>query len=871
MAVYKRDIVDINLETGNIHRSFLKHSIGYMDQKADHFGIRAYRDGVPVDLTGVSVQGVFMPPQGSPIAITTGNIVDGNEAEVVLPQACYNYDGQFTLSIKLVDVSNSITGTMRIVDGIVDNTHASGTVAPTDAVPTYQEILAVYDDLLEALDDVADYAENFAPTFAAGTANAAGSYVMYEGDLYLLPDGHTANTTWANTTKTQVTTGGEMVKLAQADSDLKSAIERETTDINNLNGYAKNVENMILNTYLQWTTTGSGDHIIIPINPGDSISVTANADQVTIIAFLTDYTTPVNGAYASLSSVTGFTGRITITKNTSASYTAPSDAQYLYVLNTSSGYNFLPKNVIINGFDMFSAVRGGLRGYPITLDKSGITDVDNLDYNKVYLRSSTSVSISNIPYTNWIGIIKTYSYNEKSGAGAFQVALSKNGEIHIRRLFGSPATWSDWFNFPNKDAIPAIVTKTEKENKGIALEYSGAFTSAYSSIVIQYFLKKNTTYTIEFTSKRTGAINVYPAGLNTDYKSCPTYVNYTRFTTDNTDRWLVIYNAGGQVEDVSFVLYEGLCLDRHPEYTVSKDSHFGDYTSYTQCLLDLKDDETEKTVTVWEGDYDIYQEYTDAEVPVCPSDVNPTTNYWDYCVFVPTNTHIIGKGIVRLKWMPTLENNPEITVNQCKAVSVVNVAGTMTLENVEIHCKNGRYCIHNDSMGKLQYIGAVQHYKNVKCFKYPNETQDNVNYYGFTPATGFGIDRAMHHIYDDCIFVNYSSGYAFYGHGRNATGGSALTENQSSEITINNCAMETIGTTGIKFGNGDNDNVHIRVLLNNCAVEKPIRLINEATAAQAKRNEFDLTMLNCGNVSIEVEDQNNPYPPKAYRTTVTTI
>ena len=413
MAVYKRDIVDINLETGNIHRSFLKHSIGYMDQKADHFGIRAYRDGVPVDLTGVSVQGVFMPPQGSPIAITTGNIVDGNEAEVVLPQACYNYDGQFTLSIKLVDVSNSITGTMRIVDGIVDNTHASGTVAPTDAVPTYQEILAVYDDLLEALDDVADYAENFAPTFAAGTANAAGSYVMYEGDLYLLPDGHTANTTWANTTKTQVTTGGEMVKLAQADSDLKSAIERETTDINNLNGYAKNVENMILNTYLQWTTTGSGDHIIIPINPGDSISVTANADQVTIIAFLTDYTTPVNGAYASLSSVTGFTGRITITKNTSASYTAPSDAQYLYVLNTSSGYNFLPKNVIINGFDMFSAVRGGLRGYPITLDKSGITDVDNLDYNKVYLRSSTSVSISNIPYTNWIGIIKTYSYNEK--------------------------------------------------------------------------------------------------------------------------------------------------------------------------------------------------------------------------------------------------------------------------------------------------------------------------------------------------------------------------------------------------------------------------------------------------------------------------
>lgn len=154
MAVYKRDLVDINLETGNIHRSFLKHSIGYKDAAADHFGIRVFRNGEPVSLTGVSVQGIFMPPQGSPIAITSGNIVSENEAEVVLPQACYNYDGQFTLSIKLVDATNAVTGTMRIVDGMVDNTHASGTVAPTDTVPTYQEILAVYAQLLE---DVTDY------------------------------------------------------------------------------------------------------------------------------------------------------------------------------------------------------------------------------------------------------------------------------------------------------------------------------------------------------------------------------------------------------------------------------------------------------------------------------------------------------------------------------------------------------------------------------------------------------------------------------------------------------------------------------------------------------------------------------------------
>ena len=155
MAVFKRDMVDINLETGNIHRSFLKHSIGLADNEADHFGIRVFRDGVPVDLTGVSVQGYFRNPQGTNIAITSGNIVSGNEAEVVLPQACYAYEGQFCLAIKLV--GGGVTGTIRIVDGMVDNANTGSVVAPTETVPTYQEVLAVYAEMVECIDDFEDY------------------------------------------------------------------------------------------------------------------------------------------------------------------------------------------------------------------------------------------------------------------------------------------------------------------------------------------------------------------------------------------------------------------------------------------------------------------------------------------------------------------------------------------------------------------------------------------------------------------------------------------------------------------------------------------------------------------------------------------
>lgn len=146
MAIYKSDIVDINLETGNIHRSFMNHTIGHKDADADRFGVRVFRDGVAEDIAGATCEAVFMAPDGTNIALTSYGTVNGNEAYVTLPQACYNVEGKFTLAIKLV--GGGVTGTVRIVDGVVDRTGASGAVAPTAAVPTYQEVLSVYEQVL---------------------------------------------------------------------------------------------------------------------------------------------------------------------------------------------------------------------------------------------------------------------------------------------------------------------------------------------------------------------------------------------------------------------------------------------------------------------------------------------------------------------------------------------------------------------------------------------------------------------------------------------------------------------------------------------------------------------------------------------------
>lgn len=218
MAIYKRDIVDIDLESGSIHRSFISQTIGSGDNSANKFGVRTFRDGVPEDLSGASCQAVFMNAEGTNIALTSYGTVSGNEAYVTLPQACYNVEGQFTLAIKLVKGGETVTS--RIVDGIVCNTGTTGTVAPTESVPTYQEILDVYDAMLSAT-SAANLA--IAEDFDATKYYPAYKYVINNGALYRITKPHEKNVTWANTAKDEVKIGDEVTKLDSAISMMPNA------------------------------------------------------------------------------------------------------------------------------------------------------------------------------------------------------------------------------------------------------------------------------------------------------------------------------------------------------------------------------------------------------------------------------------------------------------------------------------------------------------------------------------------------------------------------------------------------------------------------------------------------------------------------
>lgn len=137
MANYREDIVSIDLENGNLHRSFLRHSIGEGDAQANRFGIRAFRNGTPETLTG-TCSGSFIRADGVTVELNNG-VVSGNMAYVTLINTCYAVEGVFSLAIKMTNGGEIVT--LRIVDGIVCRTSTDAAADPGTIIPSVSALI----------------------------------------------------------------------------------------------------------------------------------------------------------------------------------------------------------------------------------------------------------------------------------------------------------------------------------------------------------------------------------------------------------------------------------------------------------------------------------------------------------------------------------------------------------------------------------------------------------------------------------------------------------------------------------------------------------------------------------------------------------
>ena len=234
MAIYRSDIVDIELKSGTVFRSFMNHAIGSGDEKANRFGVRLFRDGEPVSAESATVTGLFMAPDGTRYVISetswpgsTG--AEGNEAYVQLPGICYAVTGKFTLAIKLS--GGGVEGTMRIVDGMVDETGEDGAVVPTSTIPATADIIEAYEEAVAVMGgsvrfdatqsltsaEKATARENIeaaaqvliAPKFSTSANYTIGQYCTYNGKMYRFTTVHPAGS-WNSAHVVETNTGAEI-------------------------------------------------------------------------------------------------------------------------------------------------------------------------------------------------------------------------------------------------------------------------------------------------------------------------------------------------------------------------------------------------------------------------------------------------------------------------------------------------------------------------------------------------------------------------------------------------------------------------------------------------------------------------------------
>ena len=276
-----------------------------------------------------------------------------------------------------------------------------------------------------------------------------------------------------------------------------------------------------------------------------------------------------------------------------------------------------------------------------------------------------------------------------------------------------------------------------------------------------------------------------------------------------------------------------------------------EHKSLTGLFLELKDDESEKVIFVDEGTYDIFREYKEAGIPSPPDDVT-SGDYFTYNAFLPLNTKLIGVGQVRLEFAPSPS---EITYGESRTWAPLNILGACHIENLEIFCKNGRYCIHDDSHNNYQ--DTQHYYKNVRCTYQFSDSNAGGQTLGFNNTIGNGMAQGSVFVFEDCqfVFLGSNNRSAFYTHESGSSNPAHV-----PTLAFIRCSFQggADNPRTVRLQNLATTPLRVPTLFRDCIIDGGIYLtIYKETSAQ----HYDVILMNSGNPPYVVDrPTENPYP-----------
>ena len=268
------------------------------------------------------------------------------------------------------------------------------------------------------------------------------------------------------------------------------------------------------------------------------------------------------------------------------------------------------------------------------------------------------------------------------------------------------------------------------------------------------------------------------------------------------------------------------------------------YKTLTSCLNELKDNHNNKVIYIDGGNYDVFEEIGGSKFALTIDD--KISSWKDVSIIIPDNTKIIGLGNVVLDFSPNLD---EISVKGSQYLSCLNVIyKNFYLENVTITCENCRYGIHDETGGT--YGGGVHSYKNVKVYKKSTKM-------GMSQAFGCGFSPKETLDFDCCYFEAPSIPFSCHNNG------SFDVDNAIIKAINTIFSSNSNNTKSVRLGNVNGKQVKICVNFSNCYIKNGIQVKNESTSERP--NAYEVTLLNCNDVPVEVLNSTNIYTAKVFR------
>lgn len=192
------------------------------NKKANRVGFKLTKKGQPVTIDGTCV-GTAILSNNATVPIDNG-VVSGDEAYVVLPDACYSIPGPITVYVTIVNSTNGETATLLAAAGYVRITETDTIIDPGTILPSVTTLIDLINEAVSSIPaDYSDLLAAIAPNYADLVYPVtAGTWCWYSGSLYRAAVDIPSAESWTAAHWQRKTLGNA---LAVDIANLKSAIE----------------------------------------------------------------------------------------------------------------------------------------------------------------------------------------------------------------------------------------------------------------------------------------------------------------------------------------------------------------------------------------------------------------------------------------------------------------------------------------------------------------------------------------------------------------------------------------------------------------------------------------------------------------------